>query len=260
MFKNILLVYSEKLTEQHISAVESIKGLISKVGIKNKLINVRDLEFKHFADRDLVITAGGDGTVIRTAHYIEDVPLLGINSEPEYSEGALTSLKDDEIDSLSEILLGNYNVLDKERAVAIKNGHVIKERAINEIYIGTEVQFATSRYVLKYRGNEEEQRSSGVLVATAGGSSAWYRSAGGKPFNHEKGKLAFLVREPYFGNLYQPTLLSGEILPGESIFFEGKKYGGGIVAIDSNKAYGFNNGDNLEVRISNKPLHVLTKK
>ncbi len=261
MFKKILLVYSEKLTEQHLSSVENIRKVIEyELGLKNTTINVRDLESKCFDGKDLVITAGGDGTVIRASHYIEDTPLLGINSEPEYSEGALTSLKDNELDSLKQILSGNYSLLEKERAVAIKNKHVIKERAINEIYIGTEKQFVTSRYIISFKGKSEEQRSSGVLVATSGGSSAWYKSAGGKSFNHEKGKLAFLVREPYFGNLYQPTLLNGELFPGEIISFEGKRHDGGTFAIDSNKAYGFNNGDILEIRISNKPLMVVTYK
>jgi NAD+ kinase len=260
MFKNILLVYSEKLTEQHLSAVENIRKLIEdELKLKNITVNVRDLEPTLFDNKDLVITAGGDGTVIRAAHYIEDIPLLGINSEPEYSEGALTSLKDNELDYLKKILIGNYSILEKERAVVIKNNHVIKEKALNEIYIGSEKQFVTSRYIIKYKGKSEEQRSSGVLVATSGGSSAWYKSAGGKPFNHEKEKIAFLVREPYFGNLYQPTLLNEELLSGESIFFEGKRHDGGIFAIDSNKTYSFNNGDILEIRISDKPLNIVVK-
>ncbi len=256
MFKKILIVYSEKLTEQHLNVVEKIKQIIFELSEHCSTIKVTDIQKNSFKNIDLVITAGGDGTLIRVSHYSEEIPILPINSEPEFSEGALTILKDKELSLIKEILKGNYKTIEMPRIQIKRNNVLLDEYALNEVYIGTEKQFATSRYIIEFKDKKEEQRSSGVLVATSGGSSAWYKSAGGKPFSN-KNKLAFLVREPYFGDIYKPSLLRGEILSNESIFFEAKKHEGGIIAIDSNVIHPFNNGDKVELSLSSKPLKVL---
>ena len=89
------------------------------------------------------------------------------------------------------------------------NNKLIKELALNEVYIGAKSQFHTSRYTIKLNGDGEEQRSSGVLIVTGSGSNAWYKSAGGEPFPCEEKKLKFLVREPYQKRVFKPKILCG---------------------------------------------------
>lgn len=257
MFNKILIVYSEKLTENHLDVVEKVKNILA--GKNLSVIKFSDLHTDYFKDIDLVVTIGGDGTFLRTSHFLRNNPILGINSEPKLSEGALTTLNATELEQLNDILNGNYKIMQRPRARIIKNNKLIGELALNEVYVGSANQFHTSRYIIKFNNREEEQRSSGVLVVTGSGSKAWYRSAGGKPFNHNDEKLAFLVREPYFGNLFNPKILNGEIKEGEKIAFESKRNNGGVIAIDSWPTYNFNKGDIVEVRLSSQPLNVIVK-
>jgi NAD kinase len=260
-FNKILIVRHEKKNKKHEETIKKVIDILKESKKEFSCIKFGELHYDHFEDKDLIITIGGDGTFIRTTHFMRgDTPIIGINSEPETSEGALTTLKRDEIDNLKEILQGNYDTIKRLRARIIKNGERVKELALNEVYIGAASQFHTSRYVIKHRGHEEEHRSSGVLVVTGAGSTAWYKSAGGAPFKHDEEKLKFLVREPFVSRIFQPKLTNGDIKKDEIITFESKREDGGVISIDSWAIYDFNKGDIIEVRLSSQPLNVITKK
>ena len=267
MFRNILLIYSEKITEKHLDMIRTVMSDIEKLKIMVNAINVKYLERKYFENIDLAVTIGGDGTFIRTSHLLKFyTPILGINSDPEHSEGALLVRYEDFKKILSDwnSLYGKAKLNKIDRIQTIRNGTLLEEFAINEVYIGTEKQFTTARYVIDYRGNREEHRSSGVLVVTPSGSRSWYKSAGGKPFGNGGGnedddkKLKFIVREPYFGKIYNPKILNCEILLDEKIVFYSRRYDDGIIAIDSYKVYPFNIGDTVEINMSDIPLRVVS--
>ncbi len=259
-FNKILVVCHEKQTPNHVSTVERTLDIIRGINPNPCCINFNELHDDHFKDKDLVITIGGDGTFIRTTHFLRgDTPIFGINSEPETSNGGLTTLNRHDIEELRDILNGKFKIIKKPRARAIRNGELIKELALNEVYVGATNQFHTSRYIIRHKGKEEEHRSSGVLIVTGSGSHAWYKSAGGKPFNHDSKKLKFLVREPFICRLFNPKITRGEISEGEKIIFKSKRKDGGIISIDSWPAYDFNEGDVVEIRLSSQPLNVIAK-
>lgn len=258
MFEKILIVYSEKLTNKHLETVDKVREILKNRYVEN--IKFQNLHSNYFQDKDSIITVGGDGTFLRTSHFIRgSTSILGINSELEFSEGALTSLNENELGNLEKILNGNYKIIKRPRARVTLNNELIKELALNEVYVGAANQFHTSRYIIKLNGKEEEHRSSGVLVVTGSGSNAWYKSAGGAPFKYEEEKLAFLVREPKRSRIFNPQMISGYINKNEKIVFESKRQDGGVIAIDSWPTYDFNIGSIVEVRLSNQPLNVIVK-
>jgi len=253
MFNRILIVYSEKITGKHLETVEKVRNLIPN----SSVVKASELNESYFSDLDLIITIGGDGTFIRAAHFIKEAFILGINSEPENSEGALKSLKENEIEKLKEILNGKYSILERDRMQISIDGKSISYPILNEVYFGAEHQFHTSRYVLEFNGEKEEQRSSGVLISTGSGSTAWYKSAGGTPFQADSKKLKFLVREPYSGKIFKPKIMHGEIHENQKIKIISKKHAEQIFAIDSNLIFPFNFNSIAEVSISKFPLKVL---
>lgn len=257
MFNNILIVYKENPTKKHLETVEKVKAILNA---KNpELIKTNEIKEENFKGKDLIITIGGDGTFIKAASFIKEQLILGINSEPEFSEGALTSIMESEIDFIKEILKGNFKIKKLSRIKITKDKKELKEVALNEVYIGTQNQFDTSRYEIKFKNCKEEQRSSGILIATPSGSTAWYKSAGGKPFKNETNILRFIVREPFIGRLFQPEILSGEIKNNEKLIIESKRINGGILAIDSNTVYPFNLGEKIEIEISDKQLNIIAR-
>lgn len=255
-FNKILVVYSEKLSEKHKKTVDKVKKISGERICSAK--SADNLSKEDFKDIDLAITIGGDGAFIRAAAFLKDTPILGINSEPEFSEGALLSLEESELKNLKGILEGNFKILKRERIKARLNGTEIEQLALNDVYIGSANQFHTSRYIIKFKEDEEEQRSSGVLISTNSGSSAWYKSSGGTPFS-ENNLLKFIVREPFFRKIFQPKILHGEIKRGEKIEFESTRHTGGVISLDSNYVREFNFGDKVEIEISETPLKVIEK-
>ncbi|HTZ41975.1 MAG TPA: NAD(+)/NADH kinase [Candidatus Omnitrophota bacterium] len=258
MFQKIILVYKENLQKSLFEKIEEIKRYFPESDFF--ITSYSSVNKQLVEDADLIITIGGDGTFIKAGHLLESSFILGINSDPEKSEGALTSININEIEKLESLNSGRFNVTERQRAEVFLNGKLLDERAVNEVYIGSSYQFHTSRYKIRFRGLEEEHRSSGIIISTGTGSRAWFLSAGGKPFHHEEKKLGFIVREPYFGErIFTPKLLSGEILEGEKIEFESTRDSGGIIAINDS-IYDFKRGDAAEIRLSGKPLKVITPK
>lgn len=256
MFNKVLLIYSEKLSKKHLASVEKAKEILMQSKCNARIIRANEMKPVFFDDIELVITLGGDGTFIRAASFLKEQLILGINSEPETSEGAFLEMIDNELHLLNEIINGKYELKKLPRIQVKKNGILLNEKVLNEVYFGTESQFHVSRYIIKFKEQEEEQRSSGVLIVTSHGSNAWFKSAGGIPFTDDE-KLAFLIREPYTGKkVFKPKILHGFIHRNEKIELISKRHEGTIVALDANKVYPISFNDEIEVSFSDEFLNV----
>lgn len=257
LFNNIILVCKDGL-KQDSEIIHKIKSIANTR--KLIIIPYSEADKTVLDSADLVITLGGDGTFIRAANIIDKSFIIGINSNPKSSEGALSSLTISNIDILKGVLDGNYEVINRTRIKVVLNGRVLPETATNEVYIGTELQFHTSRYKIKFNGFSEEHRSSGVVVSTGTGSKSWYSAIGGKPFSPDEKILHFIVREPYFGDkVFKPTIINGIINSDSSLTIESTRNFGGIIAIND-VIYKFNSGDIAEFSVSDKPVRCLIPK
>lgn len=256
MFENILVVCKDHLSEECLSIVNKVRNLVLD---KNFLVvECSELKKPHLSNIDLVITIGGDGTFIKASNLIKDAFILGINPSPETSEGALTNFTKDDLDDLKTILEGNFKKIQRQRAQVKRNGVILDELALNEVYVGATLNTHSSRYILKFKDKEEEHRSAGVIITTGTGSPAWYKSVGGNSFHYGDKKLAFKIREPYFGKIFPSKILQGEIPQGEKIVLKSTRNYGGVVAIGMT-LYDFNNGDTIEIELSDTPLNVIVK-
>ncbi len=254
MFNRILF-----LVRKGILINEELKEKIKKIVGEREIFFIKFENFKKedLEDIDLIITLGGDGTFIKAANMIEDTFILGINYYHRVSEGALTSLNFLEIEKLKEVFKGNFEVLIRQRAKVKLNGKALDLYATNEVYVGAESQFHSSRYKIGFNENKEEHRSSGIIISTGTGSPAWFYSAGGEIFDPSEEKLSFIVREPYFGKrVFKPTLLKGDIKKNEKIVIESTRDFGGILAIND-ITYEFNKGAIAEIELADKPLKVI---
>ncbi len=254
MFEKIIILLKKEL-QIEARIIEDIQKLAGNSEVK--IIAFNELKKEDLKAANLIITMGGDGTFVKAGNLIEDSLILGINAEPNTSEGALTSLTVNEIDKLNDIFHGKFQVMTRQRARVKLNEKILDEHALNEVYVGSASQFHSSRYKIKFKEKEEEHRSSGIIVSTGTGSPAWFYSAGGEIFKHDEEKLAFIIREPYFGKrIFKPSILKGHINKGEKLIIESKRDFGGIIAINDS-TYNFNTGDKVEIGVSDKPLRVI---
>ncbi len=257
MFDKIIFVVKEGivLEEDFISRINELSGNKEIV-----FVNFCDLNKTHFDENSLVVTFGGDGTFVKAANLMDEGYIVGINSSPSSSVGALTSLEIDDLERLKEVLEGNFDVLLRQRVKVTLNGEVLNEHALNEVYVGAFSQFHSSRYRIKYNGFEEEHRSSGIIVSTGTGSPAWFYSAGGDVFDPSEEKISFVVREPYFAKrLFTPTILKGDLKIGEKLIMESERVSGGLISINES-TYDFNKGDIVKLELSDKPLKTIKLK
>jgi len=154
---------------------------------------------------DLVVTVGGDGTLLAASHQIGDgVPLLGVNSAPEHSVGFFCAARKGTVKAtLRAAVDGSLKRVELSRMRVELNGACLHDRVLNEALFCHTSPAATSRYILSVESaggrpaQEEEQKSSGLWIGPAAGSTAAQRSAGGRVLPLTSRRLQYVVREPY---------------------------------------------------------------
>ena len=147
---------------------------------------------------DLIITAGGDGTILRAAQVAlqSQIPIIGINMG---NLGFLTELKADQaIERLPELLaakgwLDERTMLEAELETEQSNGRPAIFHALNDVVLARGaipklIQIETSiddKSLTTYRAD-------GVILATATGSTGYSLAAGG-PVLHPQSADILLV-------------------------------------------------------------------
>jgi NAD+ kinase len=131
---------------------------------------------------DLVISLGGDGTMLYTVQlvYPDPVPILGVNAG---QLGYLTALEPDELEpALPRLLAGDFSVSERmmlEVALTTADG-VRCEYALNETVLEKREAGHLVRFDLSINGSAfTTYAADGVIVATATGSTAYSFSARG---------------------------------------------------------------------------------
>ncbi len=136
---------------------------------------------------DLVISLGGDGTLLTAARALVDtsIPLFGVNL------GRLGFLADVSITDfeqyLTAILRGKYSVEKRffiEGSFLLQNKIISSNIALNDIIVHAHKSLSMIEYEVFSNGDLiHRQRADGVIVATPTGSTA-YALSGGGPIVH----------------------------------------------------------------------------
>lgn len=182
--------------EHHQRTVEEVQRALEAVGARSTL-RYRD-RVESVDAFDLVVTVGGDGTLLWVSHGVGDTPMLGVNSAPQDSVGFLCGTRMGEV-------LPHLELIAKGAAPRVKlcrmqvsvDDEVVHRRVLNDVLFANPHPAHTSRYLVSFRGALEEHKSSGMWVSTGAGSTAAIRSAGGRLLSLRSRLLQFVVREPY---------------------------------------------------------------
>jgi NAD+ kinase len=213
---------------------------------------------------DLVVTVGGDGTVLTTSHFVgADTPLLGVNSSPNHSVGFFCAARKGSVHAtIAAALSGKLRRVSLARMRVDLNGVNIHRRVLNEALFCHASPAATSRYILRItRGDgsfdEEEQKSSGMWIGPAAGSTAAQRSAGGRVMPLASTKLQYVVREPYirYGNQLRLTL--GLVDDGGTLALRNKMHQAKLFLDGENNVHDVTIGDVVTMRRAEEFLTVL---
>ncbi|KAF9589768.1 hypothetical protein IFM89_028677, partial [Coptis chinensis] len=225
-----VLSYLDSKRKVHKDAIRFCENILRRKSLdwdpllRNNLVQpIRDVE--------MVITVGGDGTLLQASHFMDDsIPVLGVNSDPTVAE---------EVEELS-------NEFDATRST----GYLCAAT------VGNFEQVSRPEYLTKTKGNGSPLvncRSSGLRVSTAAGSTAAMQSAGGFPTHIGSHDLQYLVREHILHGATNSSLMHGLIKSDESMHATWDSQEGVIYIDGSHVFHSIQNGDSIEVS-SNGPV------
>lgn len=239
--------------------LEILLETLSRLGVTPITISVDALDARArrtIAGARFVISVGGDGTLLAASHWVTGAGLLGVNSAPRSSVGHLTLARRA---SLPRILrrIANGTLLPHPVArleVALE-GKLLPP-ALNDVLIAHEQPAATSRYRLRLGRRAEDHRSSGLWVATAAGSTAGIRSAGGQAMPLDARRLQFRARELYRAQGHGASLEAGYVESGEKLVVESAMAPGWLFIDGARIAVRFPFGAQAIFRVAEQPLRL----
>ena len=173
--KNIIPVAKRLL--RLLSGVE----IVCEVGLAKSLNITEKSSLDELNSCDLVITLGGDGTVLDVARHLakSGVPILGVNMG---RLGFLTELLPNEIErAIPEILAGNYEIDERMMLEVIVPDTVEKPiLGLNEITLDKAGSPRTLHFSIFVSGSAvSEIAADGMIIATPTGSTAYSMASGG---------------------------------------------------------------------------------
>lgn len=206
-----------------------------------------------------MIAVGGDGTFLEAARGVRDEPILGVNSNPGRSVGSFCAA---EAATFERVFLrfvrGKARRQRLHRIQPKINGRPAGPPVLNELLVTHRRPAAMSRYWLRVGKRREEQRSSGLWIATAAGSTGAIRSAGGRLLSRRSSRIQYRPRELYSGGQVRYQLRGG-VVPVHRPVRVGSLMKEGLVCLDGDHVtFPFRYGDRLEISASDHPLHLIS--
>jgi NAD+ kinase len=171
------------------------------------------------AEADLVLSLGGDGTMLRTVRLLEGapVPVLGVNLG---SLGYLTRVEPDRLgEALDRFMAGSESggwKLDRRMMLDVAVNGVLVGRALNEAVVEKAASGHTVRLLARIDGEPfTYYAADGLIVATPTGSTAYSLSARGPVVSPKHRAMLLTPVSPHM--LFDRTLV---LDPSETIEIE----------------------------------------
>lgn len=246
------------------AAHEAHEGCLREVerALDNHHVDVRTVDDPNLPfstdGASLVLSVGGDGTLLSASRQVFGVPILGVNSAPGFSMGFFCGAEGSTIDLLlGHALQGTITGVTLSRMEVLCNGRSISRRVLNEALLCHSCPAATSRYILELDGHTEEQRSSGLYCGPAAGSTAAQRSAGGLVLPLDSDALQLVIREPYMPDARPYGITRRTLSEGQTLRVRSKMYDAFLFIDGPGSCNRVTLGDLLEFRRSDEPLRLL---
>lgn len=204
---------------------------------------------------DIVITIGGDGTILHAAALLFDTEklLLGVNLG---RVGFLATTEPGEIDQLARLATGDFQIEKRALLDVFINGK-LADRALNEVLISKgslahtiEIEaFCDGVLVNDYRGD-------GLIVATPTGSTAYALSAGGPILDVETRSI--LLTPICAHSLYSPSIVFSGKRTLKLRLAAGREDNAGLVTVDGRADFSITDQDIVEVARSARTIDLVT--
>lgn len=205
---------------------------------------------------DIVITVGGDGTIIHAAKHAAyaNKPILGINFG---RVGFVAAMEPEELNKLDNLITNNY-ICEKRMLLNVKifqNNNIIETAAINDATVSRgSLSRIVDLHVLLNDKTVCDYRADGIIVSTPTGSTAYSLSAGGPVIRPD---LKCILLTP----ICPHTLFSRSLIFGDddkvTVEVAGDKNEQVYLTIDGQSSFELQTGDKIEVEKYSKSVSFI---
>lgn len=229
-----------------------------------------------FAPDDVVVALGQDGLVANTMKYLNGQPIIGVNPDPYRWDGILLPFEPRDVAVLlPEVMLDQRD----HKAVTMAQASLSDGQrllAVNDLFIGPK-SHTSARYEIELGERKEVQSSSGLIVSTGLGSTAWMKSVvmgslaiasqfsrPGQVENYapapwDASYLQFAVREPFPSRSSQATLVFGRVDSEQQLKLRSFMPENGVIFSDGIEAdyVSFNSGVEATIGVAERSGKVV---
>ncbi len=242
--------------DAHQRTLQVVERMLKSNGLRYRMI-YRAMQHD-YAPYDLVVSVGGDGTFLEAARGVTRQLLLGVNSDPSRSAGSFCRADAKSFEHILEAILdGGVKTQRLQRLRLMRNGETLRFSVLNDILVAHENPAAMSRYWIRVNGIQEEQRSSGLWVSTAAGSTAAMKSAGGRVLPRNSAAIQYMPRELYRPPEIRYRLTGGMVQGNQAITLRSLMRQGLVFADGEHFRVSFRYGDRLQISRSPYPLTMV---
>lgn len=190
-------VRMEGAHKRHTETLQRVEAALKDLKIKPRVVNGSGVNFTT-KPGDLVITVGGDGTVLSASHNIgPDALLMAINSDHIYSRGRFCHVylrKSVLVKAIEKALSPKQRKVTLIPRMSVHvDREVVHKRVLNEVLFSASCPAAMTRVAPP---GKIRYACSGLWIGTAAGSTGAIRSAGGRVLKITERTLQTIVREP----------------------------------------------------------------
>jgi NAD kinase len=223
-----------------------------------------------FGPTDIVVALGQDGVVANTMKYLHGHPLIGLNPDAGRYDGVLLPFVPEDLPALLQDVAAEkrpFKAVTMAKA-SLANGQVLY--AVNDLFIGAR-SHTSAVYEIVSGTQKETQSSSGLIVSTGLGSTAWFKSivtgslaiagafgtpseAAYSPLPWDSSELRFAVREPFPSRTSQASLVYGRLTKSDQLRVRSLMPENGTIFSDGIEVdrLDFNSGTEVEVTVADR--------
>jgi len=240
---------------QHSETLARVRDTLKRLGVRATFRFRREVGATF--GFDLVVTVGGDGTLLWVSHSVGATPVLCVNSAPRDSVGFFAGASGAHVDErLAAALKGRLSATDLQRVAVSVDGRVIETRVLNDVLLCHENPAAMSRYTIQHGRRHEDHKSSGIWIGPAAGSTAAQRSAGGRLLPPRSRRIQYVVREPYDPR-ESYRLVRGLVRPGERFAILSRMHEARLYVDGPYRMHRVRLGEEVTVSLGPEPLTLL---
>ena len=261
------VIIANELKDEGLVKSDFLADYIRSKGFTAKIFSFRDyseeavLSENDLDDSDMVIVMGGDGTMLRVSHLIENhnIPMIGVNLG---TVGFLTEVNIADVKNMIDRMTeGDYRVEDRImlKGTVMRGDSVIADNiyALNDAVLGRESMLKLIAFKIYLNGQFfDECEADGVIISTPTGSTGYNLSAGGPIVNPGASLLVMTPISPYSLSMRSVIFGADDVISLELVDKRHNGQNRALISFDGYKNVTMNIGDIVRVSVSDKSMKL----